>query len=242
MSKITRQQVAIIGSVLILVVLIVAYFAVWQPLKERQDAAQTTYDQQHAIVLTEPELKAKLAKANADVQIAKSKYARYERALMPNIDLGGDLITAMRARWKEQNSVLGPKAVNFLKQDKAVRTVASFSVPAPPTDPNQNLTQVIVIPLGQVAVTGNFREILANVARWNNFDRLVMVDGLTLTGNSPSLQAQYTVTCYIFPKNADKAAPAVPSAGGAGGFGGPGGYPGAGGFGGKPGAGGAPID
>jgi hypothetical protein len=181
------------------------------------------------------------------VAAAQAQWARYDRQLMPDINVS-NLIRAMQQRWREQSLVLGPKVVQFIRRD---RTVAAswqgISVPAPPADPNALAsTQPIVLPLGNVTVVGSFRNILRHVDRWNTFDRLVVVDGLSLAGNSPRVTGQYTLSCYIFPRGEPGAlVPAVSGgAGGGGGFsGGGGGYPGGGGGypgggGGYPGAGG----
>jgi hypothetical protein len=43
-----------------------------------------------------------------------------------------------------------------------------------------------------------FNDILQHVQRWNRFGRLVLVDGLTLSGNSPRLVGQYSLRAVIF--------------------------------------------
>jgi hypothetical protein len=83
---------------------------------------------------------------------------------------------------------------------------------------------------GSLSVAGDFRQILYHVQRWNSFDRLVLIDGLALHGNSPFMTGTYNATAFIFPQGDDKIAQPLPkgegSAGAAGGAGGPGGFPG----------------
>jgi hypothetical protein len=62
------------------------------------------------------------------------------------------------------------------------------------------------------------------VERWNRFDRLVLVTGLTLSGNSPNLVGQYNLQVFEYTHGDRTKAIAIPQAsggaGGAGGFGG----------------------
>jgi len=59
---------------------------------------------------------------------------------------------------------------------------------------------VLVFPLGSIAVQGGFKPLMENIRRWNNCSRLIMVGRPTLAGVSPQLTAVYPLTCYIFPK------------------------------------------
>jgi hypothetical protein len=74
-------------------------------------------------------------------------------------------------------------------------------------------------------VQGTFKNILSHVERWNRFDRLVLVSGLTLSGNSPNLVGQYNLQVFEYTHGDRTKAVAIPQAsgggaGGAGGFGG----------------------
>ena len=241
LAKITRQQVAIIGVVLIAVVVAGVYFGLISPLLERQRAADAKFDTNKQKADTRPQAEARKRAAEEEVRLAKAQWSRYERQLMPPINRS-NLLNAIQQRWKEQSLVLGPLTQDFLRRDKTVQiTQANLSVPAPPTDPNQANTASFELPLGQVTVVGGFNDILQHVQRWNRFGRLVLVDGLTLSGNSPRLVGQYSLRAVIFTQG-EPATETVPQAGGGsgGGFGGGGGL-GRGGFGrggGYPGGGG----
>lgn len=69
---------------------------------------------------------------------------------------------------------------------------------------------------GTIKVEGTFPEILHHIALWNNFNRIALIDGLTLSGNSPNLVGSYNITIYEFPRNADKPGKQVPSSAGTG--------------------------
>lgn len=67
---------------------------------------------------------------------------------------------------------------------------------------------------GTIRVMGSFAAILHHVAMWNNFNRIAVITGLTLAGNSPDLTGSYDITLYEFPRDTGKPA-AKPAAGGA---------------------------
>jgi hypothetical protein len=76
---------------------------------------------------------------------------------------------------------------------------------------------------GTIKVQGTFSEILHHISTWNNFNRIALIDGFTLSGNSPDLVGSYDVTIYEFPRNTDKPGKQVPSEAGTGAGGGGGG-------------------
>ncbi len=92
---------------------------------------------------------------------------------------------------------------------------------------------------GSITVGGDFRHLLYHVLKWNDFNRLVLIDGLSLQGNSPFMTASYNAKVIIFPQGDDNPAKPILAAGGVGGTSasGPGGYPGGGSY---PGGGGYP--
>jgi Tfp pilus assembly protein PilO len=212
MAKITQVQVWIIGVILAVIAGVGIYFGLIKPEQELLDAADQKYEAQKAIADTRPEKERDRKLAEKEVADAKAQWAIYDRTLMPNIDLS-NLLTAMFQLWTEQGEVLGPKTTKFLQSDRSVRVVqASLQLPAPPTDPNEVNRKAYVYDLGQVTVQGTFENILKHAERWNKFDRLVLMDGLTLSGNSPALTGSYTLRAFIFTHNTDKAGPAIPQA------------------------------
>lgn len=225
MAKITPAQIAIIGTVLTIISAVVIYFTLMKPQLELKDQHQQKFDAAELIANEDPAAKTDRKKALAEVARAEADWRRYDRALMPNIDIS-NLLTGQQQLWREQIKVLGPKVDKFLMADKSVRVVQKqIALPAPEADPNKIVRQVFTFELGSVAVQGTFPAILKHAGRWNQFDRLVLMDGLTLSGNSPRLTGQYTLTCFIFTHGAEKPGPAIPWAGTApgGGFGGGGG-------------------
>jgi hypothetical protein len=255
MNKINPLQVWIVGVVVSIITAVVIAFALVKPAMDRKKAADELYASNKAIHDTEPEKKADRKKAEKEVAEAKRDWAQYDAALMPNIDLSNPngLYGAMRQLWIEQIKTLGPLVDDYNRKDKKVQVLqAGFTLPPPPTDPNQLNRKVLQFDLGTVSVMGSFNDVLNNVSRWNQFKRLVLTDGLTLSGNSPQLVGQYKIVCYEFIRGDANPQEVWPVASGttggfgggrgAGGFAGPptggfGGYgppPGAGGYGGAP--------
>jgi hypothetical protein len=241
LAKITQVQVYIIAAVLTALVAAGIWFGLIQPKNEALAAAQARYDTANAVAITEPQAKADQVKANQEVAVAKAKWNRFDSTLMPNINIS-NFLTGSQQLWNEQVLVLGPKVRRYLESDNRVRvTQSNITIPAPSTDPNQVNKKTFEIPLGAVSVQGTFQNVLNHVVRWNRFDRLVLVDGLTLTGNSPRLTGTYNMRVIIFTRGEPSATTipqAGPSTGGfGGGFGPPGGPPGGpGDMGGYPGA------
>lgn len=213
LSKITRQQVAIIGSILTVLVAAGIYFFLISPLMERYRLADDKYNAQKAIADTRPQAEQERDQARREVAQAQTEYRRYERRFFsPPIDVT-NLLIGVQQRWREQTVVLGPKLLRFARGDRRVRLAkAGFTIPAPPTDPNAANTELIVLPVGDVSVVGSFSNILSHAERWNRFDRLVLVDDLKLTGNSPRLVGEYKMTCYIFTRGKSEGAIPVAAA------------------------------
>lgn len=234
--RLTIPQIAIIGSVLTVLAAVGIFFGLIRPLQDRMTAANAKYESNEVNALRRPQVEEQRRAAQREVATAQREFARYEaRYMKPSIDLTNPLI-AVQQRWEEQTNRLGPMTLRFLRADRSVRIAQqAITVPAPPSDPNAATESLITLPLGNVSVIGSFRNVLNHAERWNRFTRLVLVDNLTLTGNSPFLTAQYSLTCYIFTRGTPQGPP-VPSVGeagggggGFGGFGDGGGYPGGGG-------------
>jgi len=225
-------QVAIVALVLTVLSVGAIYIFLIKPVEERYGLAQTKLETQEA-ALTKAQGEKKpaeldLAKAKVEVATAKREWAVYDRQLNPRIELTNRFI-ATRQLWNEQLNVLGPKVVKFLYNDRSVRVLSEdIKVPEPSGDPNAAVQKVYVYPFGNVTVSGTFDQVMKHAARWNRFDRLALVDGLVLSGNSPTLTGTYTLTVYEI-SNFDTVGPVIPQAtetpggigGGRGGLGGP---------------------
>jgi hypothetical protein len=146
------------------------------------------------------------AQQSLDVQMEKR---------MPHLNFS-NRETGMIALWKEQIVNMGPYLESFAVGDKKVEVFApSFTLPAPPANPNDPVfgQDVIVFELGNIQVEGKFKSIMDNIRRWNNCGRLVKVGPVTLQGESPRLLATYSLTCYVYPAATAKDVPAIAIAG-----------------------------
>jgi hypothetical protein len=218
-SKITRVQIGIIAGVLSLIIAGGIFFGLIKPLNERMEAANAKYTANEPIAAQRSSAEADRKKALADVNNAKLEFARYEKrffyrrtqaGLQPLVNVS-DRLRALQQRWQLQGqSGLGPEVLAFLNRDKSVRiTQAGLSIPAPPQEANEAVEELIVLPLGTVAVEGTFDKVLDHTVRWNKFNRLMLVDGLALQGNSPRLAGTYALTCYIFASGARRTGSSV---------------------------------
>ncbi|MCS7308694.1 MAG: GAS domain-containing protein [Armatimonadetes bacterium] len=218
LGKLTLQNVIVIGIVVSVVIASGIFFVLIRPTQAeiKNLNAQIEAASQRAAQL--PAAKRQLEDAKKEVEEARQKWARYERSKMPNIDMT-DRLKAALAYWKEPERT-AKVLQDFVSKSQDVIFLGGFAINVPTTDPNQLPWPIWIVPLGTFQVQGDFESILRHVERWNNAPRLVLVDGLQLSGVSPQLIGQYTATLFILPRaKDDKPADLLPSAGGAPGMG-----------------------
>lgn len=258
-SRLSPLVISIVGVVLSLLAIGLILFLLIKPTQESITAQQERLDQnapgteplapgsdrQQSLDANKKKGLKDVSDAKLQVQMTKMQWAQVEAAIMPPLDVS-DRNRAFKQLTYELTHYLGPDLQRQLTVG-GVNSTTRFALPPPPLSANDPMIRsgVLEIPLGTVAVNGDFRRILTHFYDWQYFNRLVMVDGLSLDGNSPYMQGTYTATMYIFPQNGDKLAPPIAKAGsggsttgavGGGGYpGGRGGYPGGAGGGGYPG-------
>lgn len=247
--------VAVIGIVLcLLAVGGLTYFLV-MPTQQQVDQDKQRYDAAYPdSTLPQQQLAQKdLVKAKHEVAQTQAQWTVIENTLMPPFDVS-QRYTAWKQLSNELSYKLGP-SLQYWMSHTGVTPLTSVTLPAPPSNPNAITAAPLVIPIsgsstsgggfgggsgfggggypggggssgnGSISVGGSFRQILKHVQLWNNYKRLVLVDNLSLHGNSPYMTGSYGATIIIFPQNDTKVAQPIPTA--ASGTGnGPGGYPG----------------
>lgn len=231
LSKLTLQNVIVIGIVVAAVIASGIFFVLIRPTQAEIRNLDTQIEAASQRAAQLPQAKKQLEDAKKEVEQARLKWARYERSKMPAIDMT-DRLKAALAYWKEPERT-AKVLQDFVSKSQDVIFLGGFAIGIPTTDPNQLPWPVWVVPLGTFQVQGDFESILRHVERWNNAPRLVLIDGLQLSGVSPQLIGQYTATLFILPRaKDDRPAELLPSAGGAGGMAGMAGMGGMGRFGG----------
>lgn len=221
-SRLSPAIVAVIGVALCLMAAGgIVYFLI-KPTQDQIAVQQARYDENYPDSTPQVQAQAKKALATAVIQVnnIKQEWAIKEAALMPPFDVGGDRFKAWHQLSYELAHYLGPDLERQMKTTGVASNV-TFKLPPPPVSPNDITNAPVVIPLGQITVNGDFRRILTHFYDWQYFNRLVLVDGLALQGNSPYMKGSYTATVYLFPQNDDKTPP-PPIKGAAGGTAGPG--------------------
>ena len=211
-AKITPQQVYIIGAVLTIISALVIYFTLVKPGNEALDAANVHLQAATATAEKQGAATKDRTLATREVAKAKATWDQYDRKYMPNIDVSNRLL-GVQQLWHEQVEVLGPRVERFLRADHSVEIVQDgITVTGVPSDPNAVVAKQFTYDLGAVAVAGTFNDVLNHAARWNKFDRLILMDNLTLRGNSPRLIGQYSLQCFEFTHNIEKPGPVIPQA------------------------------
>jgi hypothetical protein len=236
-SRLTRGHIWIIGLVIAVILGAGFYFLGISRTKDNLTQLAARRDTADQTIGKRRDYEADLKKAKLEVAEAERAFRVFTNTKMPKppIDLRNQdhtaQVRAMMNLWQEPKR-LYDMAQNFaLNTDKvAVRT--QFGIPAPPADPKMIPTTIIEIPIGTVTAYGDLRSILDYMRRWNQFGRVVAVDGLQLSGVSPLLTGTAQLTAYIFPVvNPGQEQQAAADTNGYGGYG-PGGYGGPGGPGG----------
>ena len=200
-NRLTPPIVAAIGIVLSLMAVGGLFYFLIKPTQDSLTEQQARYDQNYPDSTQIAQKNAQnLLNANKQkVLQTKLQWAQVEGALMPPYDVS-DRPKAWRQLTYELGHYLGPDLNRHMKST-GVTTNTIFALPAPPASPNDITAAPLVIPLGTVNVyNGSFRQILTHFYEWQSFNRLVLVDGLTLQGNSPFMQGSYNATVYIFPQ------------------------------------------
>jgi hypothetical protein len=202
LSKLKRIHVIIIGVVVMAIAGAAVFLLQVRPQIDAYKAAQARYEK--AVVKGNEQAREQAIRerdqAIAGFQVAQALLDVQMKRRMPSLNFSRRDI-GMLALWKEQIKTLGPLLEGFAHDPKVTVTQAAFKIEAPPANPNDPKfdADVLAYPLGSVVVSGNFQQVMANIRRWNNCPRLIMVGPPRLAGVSPRLVASYDVTCYIFP-------------------------------------------
>ena len=159
LSKLKQIHVIIIGAFLCIAAIVAIFMLMVKPQNEAIQAAKARYDaaEPKGDAMAERRANTDLQEANKEVSLAQAAMDEQMRRRMPNLDFSRRDI-GLFALWKEQIYTLGPLLTKFA-QDKNVKLKnANFSIAAPPANPNSPILDqdVLIFPLGQVQVTGDF--------------------------------------------------------------------------------------
>lgn len=212
-SKLKSLHVIIIGSVACALVIAGLYFFIIKKQYEQLGTLKGQYQTLSQEYAKLPSVKQRLETARQNNRIITAKYDKYLREKMPPIAFQ-DRAHGMVALWKEQSEVLGPLLQSWPNKT-GVRLTSGVQVPAAPVNPNAIDPTLVTIPIGTFTVAGDFSSILSHLRSWNKFGRLVRVDLGRMSGPSPGMTAEYTVTVFIFPRG--EAGQNIAMAGGGGG-------------------------
>lgn len=197
MSKLRRIHVIIIGCTACVLVAAGLYFLVIKKATERVDVLEKDLQEQTAIYARKPAAERQLAEVKLEYNRQLTEYMGFMRAKMPALTFA-DRPQGMIALWKEQIEVLGPMVQRWPAKT-GVQLTSNVAVPAPPTDPNAIAAGYIPVSLGTFSVRGDFGAIMAHVRKWNDFNRLVILGPVSISGPSPGMTAQYPVTVLLVP-------------------------------------------
>lgn len=214
-SKLKPLHVVIIGSFACALVIAGLYFLIIKKQYEQIGQLDTQLQTLSQEVARKGQAEVRLEAAKQKNRVVMAKYDKYLREKMPPITFA-DRAQGMIALWKEQSEMLGPLLQTWPRKTGVTMT-SSLQIPAAPVNPNSIDPTLITIPIGTFSVRGDFTTILSHMRSWNKFNRLVKIDAGKLTGPSPGMTADYSVTVYIFPRGEAGQNIAMAGAGAAGG-------------------------
>lgn len=227
LNRLNPLVVAIIGVVLCAMSAAGIYFLCIQPANNQIAAANASISDS-GDVSAQAKNTAEKSLASAKVQVAaiQLNWRKKQDTLMPPYDVS-DRFRAWKQLSYELEAYLGPDIERWVPRT-GVTLLSAVTIGAPPSSPNGITNAPLVIPIGggTMSVGGSFRGILAHILRWNNFNRLVLINNLQMAGTSPYIEGTYSASVIIFPQNEDKMGAAITSAGtgtATATFGGPGG-------------------
>lgn len=166
------------------------------------------------------------AEALANQAVSRWQTIAATRTLPPTLAQGG--IDLGLNGWELQvqaplfrNSI--QKMVNNQVKVGGVKVIAGPTVPAPPTDAAQIISQyfnvpvlppVVIFDLGTVTVQGTYKQITDNMRAWSRMPHfLAVADGLSLRGTSPRLIGTYAVSLVGFVQTTKPIFPPLPEGG-----------------------------
>ncbi len=203
LSKLKLLHIVIIGSVVCIGVGVGVYMMLIKPQKEllaketaRYNAAIGEGTMQVLQAAQDDYVKAQNERSRAVAALDDQMRRRMPDMSFERRDIG------MMELWREQINTLGPLLEGFARDTNVDVLPTSMQIPAPPASPNDAIFDKTLLEfpsVGQIVVHGDFKSLMANVRRWNNCRRLVMVGPIRLAGTSPDLEATYSISCYIFP-------------------------------------------
>lgn len=197
-SKLKPLHVVIIGSVACALAVAGLYFLIIKKQYQQIGQLDTQLQTLSQEAARKGQAEARLEAAKQKNRVVMAKYDKYLREKMPPITFA-DRAQGMIALWKEQSEILGPLLQSW-PHKTGVTLTNNLSIPAAPVNPNAIEPTLITIPIGTFSVRGDFTTILSHLRSWNKFNRLVKIDAGKLTGPSPGMTADYSVTVYIFPR------------------------------------------
>lgn len=217
MSRLTVLHINIIGAVVAVIVGVALYFVLIPPAKETVKKNEDTYNSVKAVADTLPTEIADAEKARSDKAAAEAQYHVYEAQYMPVIGYNKDRMkTMMRIFWPNHgrswperflHGVRGfmaseRKRNGIVWENPGVITLGPYG-PDPNTieagEPGEGLGRVLRYSFPVSVRAKSLQQVLRHIVSWSAVRGIgvPVVEGLNVTGNSPRLQATYTVSLTI---------------------------------------------
>lgn len=205
LTKISVLNVGLIGLMVALNIGVAIFFMVIRPTQARLTILDGEIQKYSTRAAERGRMEADLEAAKEDQQKQRQDWAMAMASLMPDLDLT-DRIKALPTFWREPERtqrVLEQFLEEQTRRNQIVSVSHSFGFAAPGTDPNALPWPEWQVDFGQQQIRGSFKQILDHIRRWNQAPRLVIVDGLSLNGTSPQINASYSARMLLIPRAMD---------------------------------------
>lgn len=242
MSKLTLLHINIIGVVVALLVGAGLYFTIITGAMDAKKKAESELAEVQARADKLPMATRNLEQAKKEKAQAEAEWSVYERQYMPVIGYTGDRLTTWlrvflpnRGRsWPErfirtvrQHMERERKVNGIIWENPGTLVLPSYG-PDPNTidvgQPGQGYGPVLTYSYQMAVRAPSLDKLMQHIKSWSALAQagVPVVDGLQISGNSPNLQATYTVTFTIIVRDTIPApVPRISGSGGGGMGGGP---------------------
>jgi uncharacterized membrane protein YgcG len=245
MSRLTLLHINIIGVVVALIVGAALYFTLITGAQEAKDTAQKEYESVKAVADKLMQSRTALAKAKQDEKVANEQWLVSDRVYMPVMGYTQDRMTNMiRVFWPNRGRSWPERfrrtINNYMNRERRLRGIVWENpgvLVMGPYGPDPNTISPDGSGVGlegphhytyQMRVRGrDLRSLLAHVRNWPSISQagVPVVNGFTVSGNSPNLVADYTITFTVIVKDTvppanNRLGGSQAGGGGGGGFGG----------------------
>ncbi len=203
------------------------FFFLIKPVNETIQKDEDNYNSTKSTADTLPEVKSKLKKAKLEQAKITAQWATYQSKFIPTINFEttglAPRIRTLRDVFWQWPDRFGQSLTQFIQHQPGITLLTPITIPAEGSDPNSINMNLISYSFPIQVEATDFNALMQHINRWNDIRKLgipVIQSVPSISGMSPHILCNYTVTLYILPKGTPPPIdPRLASGAGARGFG-----------------------